>query len=128
MEEARRRRRVVACAVRVAAVLVPPRVRGQQAGVPTVKTTVDEVLLDLIVRDKKGKPVADLKPGDITVVDNGARQTLTSFRLVTGVEAVTSSGARTALDPLRQLRLVTLAFEAMGEADQRKLARNAAID
>ena len=75
---------------------------GQQAGAPTVKTTVDEVLLDLIVRDKKGKPVADLKPSDITVVDNGAKQTLTSFRLVSSVEAVTSSGARTALDPLRQ--------------------------
>uniref|UniRef100_Q021C6 VWA domain-containing protein n=1 Tax=Solibacter usitatus (strain Ellin6076) TaxID=234267 RepID=Q021C6_SOLUE len=122
------RHRVLSCALLAAAVLVPPRAPGQQPGVPTVKTTVDEVLLDLIVRDKKGKPVTDLRPSDITVVDNGAKQTLTSFRLVTGVEAVTSSGARTALDPLRQLRLVTLAFEAMGEADQRKLARAAAID
>jgi VWFA-related protein len=122
------RHRVLSSALLVAAVLTPPRVPGQQAGVPTVKTTVDEVLLDLIVRDKKGKPVTDLKPGDLTVVDNGAKQTLTSFRLVSGVEAVTSSGARPALDPLRQLRLVTLAFEAMGEADQRKLARAAAID
>jgi VWFA-related protein len=95
---------------------------------PTVKTTVDEVLLDIIVRDKKGKPVTDLKPEDLTVLDNGAKQTLSSFRLVSGAEAITSSGTKTALDPLRQVRLVTLAFEAMNEADQRKLARTAAID
>src|SRR5689334_18567117 len=39
----------------------------------TVKTTTDEVLLDLIVRDKKGKPVTDLKPEDLTVLDNGVK-------------------------------------------------------
>jgi VWFA-related protein len=96
--------------------------------VPTVRTTVDEVVLDLIVRDKKGKPVTDLKPEELTVSDNGTKQTLTSFRLVNGSEAIGTGGAKTALDPLRQVRLVTLAFEAMTEADQRKLARNAALD
>ena len=94
----------------------------------TVKTTVDEVLLDLIVRDKKGKPVSDLKPEDITVADNGAKQTLTSFRLVQGSEAVSATGAATPLDPLRQVRLVTLAFEPLAAPDQRKMARSAAID
>jgi VWFA-related protein len=95
---------------------------------PTVKTNVDEVLLDLIVRDKKGKPVTDLKPDDITVSDNNVKQTLTSFRLVRGAEAVTATGASTPLDPLRQLRLVTLAFEPLSAPDQRKVARTAAID
>jgi VWFA-related protein len=94
----------------------------------TVRATVDEVLLDLVVRDKKGKPVTDLKPDDITVSDNGSKQKLTSFRLVSGAEALTSTGVKTALDPLRQIRVVTLAFEAMTEADQRKLARSAALD
>jgi len=96
--------------------------------IPTVRTTVDEVLLDLIVRDKKGKPVTDLKPQDLTVSDNNTKQTITSFRLVSGAEAIAAGGAKTALDPLRQVRLVTLAFEAMTEADQRKLARTAALD
>ena len=73
------------------------------AQTPTVRTTVDEVLLDLIVRDKKGKPVTDLKPEDLTVFDNGVKQTLTSFRLVSGAEAIGTNGAKTALDPLRQL-------------------------
>ncbi|HXB69461.1 MAG TPA: VWA domain-containing protein [Candidatus Acidoferrales bacterium] len=115
-------------ALMLATILVPLPAPAQQTAAPTVRTTVDEVLLDLIVRDKKGKPLTDLKPEDLTVLDNGAKQTLTSFRLVSGSEAITSSGAKTALDPLRQVRLVTLAFEAMTEADQRKLARTAAID
>lgn len=108
--------------------LIPAAAPAQQTAGPTVKTSVDEVLLDLIVRDKKGKPVTDLKPGDLTVFDNGAKQSVTSFRLVSGSEALTAGGAKTALDPLRQIRLVTLAFEAMSEADQRKLARTAATD
>jgi VWFA-related protein len=93
-----------------------------------IKTTVDEVLLDMIVRDKKGKPITDLKPDDITVTDNGAKQTLLSFRLVRGSDAVSATGATTPLDPLRQIRLVTLAFEQISAPDQRKLARSAALD
>src|SRR5580765_6560647 len=116
-------------AVLVAAAQVPQTAPAQQqTGMPTVKTTVDEVLLDLIVRDKKGKPVTDLKTEDLNVLDNNVKQSLTSFRLVSGSDAVASSGAHTSLDPLRQIRVVTLAFDSMPEVDQRKLARTAAID
>ena len=80
--------------IAVAAATAPLPAPAQQTAAPTVKTTVDEVLLDLIVRDKKGKPVTDLKPEDITVLDNSAKQTFTSFRLVSGAEALTSSGAQ----------------------------------
>src|SRR5215475_11655876 len=69
---------------------------------PTIKTNVDEVLVDLIVRDKKGKPIYDVKPGDVTVTDNGVKQQLTSFRLVQGAEAVSGEGAHTALDSFHQ--------------------------
>ena len=112
----------------LAAVLAPLPAPAQQTAAPTVKTNVDEVLLDLIVRDKKGKPVTDLKPEDISILDNGAKQTITSFRLVSGTDALTSSGVKSALDPLRQIRVVTLAFAALAEVDQRKMARTAAID
>lgn len=95
---------------------------------PTIKSTVDEVLLDVVVRDKKGRPIKDLKPEELTITDSGTKQSVTGFRLVQGTEAITQTGARTVLDPLRQIRLVTLAFEAMGEPDQRKIARKAAID
>ncbi len=94
----------------------------------TVKADVEEVVLDVIVRDKKGKPVADLRQNQITVIDNGVKQNITSFRLVRGSDAVSAEGTTTKLDPLRQLRLVTLAFEALNEPDQRKTARTAALD
>ncbi len=80
------------------------------------------------MRDKKGKPIADLTPGDVTVLDNGVKQDFTSFRLVQGAEAISHTGATTRLDPLRQVRLVTLAFEALAEPDQRRTARTAAVD
>ena len=95
---------------------------------PLVKSTAEEVILDIVVRDKKGKPVTDLKPEELTVSDDGNKQTLTSFRLVRGAEAISPSGATTNLNPLQQIRLVTLAFEAMPAPDQRKLARSAALD
>ncbi len=112
----------------IPALLIAAAVPAWPQQQPTVKTNVDEVLLDLIVRDKKGKPITDLKPEDITVSDNGAKQTLLSFRLVRGSEAVSATGASTPLDPLRQIRLVTLAFEPIDAPDQRKLARSAALD
>lgn len=72
--------------------------------------------------------ITDLKPEEITVTDNGVKQVLTSFRLVQCSEAINQSGTTTRLDPLRQVRPVTLAFDAMNEPDQRKRARTAALD
>ncbi len=100
----------------------------QQPADSTVKSNVDEVLLDIVVRDKKGKPVTNLKPDDLTVTDNGVKQTILSFRQVRGAEAISAAGASMPLDPLRQIRLVTLAFEPFAAPDQRKLARTAALD
>jgi VWFA-related protein len=113
--------------------LCPQRMSAQQPGAPagnsaTLKTQVDEVVLDIVARDKKGRAINDLKPQDITVIDDGAKQTLNSFRLVRGKDAITQTGTETKLDPLRQIRLVTLAFEPMAAADQRKMARQAALD
>src|ERR1035438_9373118 len=105
-----------------------PAAPATASQMPVVKTTVDEVVLDFIARDKKGKPVTDLKQEDLAVSDNGAKQQPTSFRLVQGAEAISQGGTTTKLDPLRQLRLVTLVFEAMGDATQRKTARTGAID
>ena len=72
--------------------------------------------------------MTDLKQEDLTVTDNGAKEQPTGFRLVQGAEAIGQGGATTKLDPLRQLRLVTLVFEAMDDATQRKTARTAAVD
>jgi VWFA-related protein len=104
-----------------------PQQPAQQPGT-NIKTNVDEVLLDLVVRDKKGKPITDLTPEELTITDNGAKQTILSFRQVRGTEAISATGASTPLDPFRQIRLVTLAFEPLSDPTQRKLAREAAVD
>jgi VWFA-related protein len=117
-------------AILIASMSTPARAQTASAQLPptVVKTNVDEVVLDVVVRDKKGKPVNDLTESQVSVSDNGVKQTLTSFRLVQGSEAISATGAKMPLDPLRQVRLVTLAFEPLGEADQRLRARNAALD
>jgi VWFA-related protein len=53
----------------------------------TIRTTVSEVALDLVVRDKKGKVVKTVKPGDVQILEDGVPQQLLSFRLVTGPSA-----------------------------------------
>ena len=93
---------------------------------PVIKTTVDEVVLDVVVRDKKGKPIKDLTAADITLIDNGVRQQIKGFRLVDGAEAIEAE-KHTPLDPLRQLRLVTLVFEPVGQ-DARRIAKQAALE
>ena len=93
---------------------------------PTVRTTSEEVLLDVVVRDKKGHPVNNLKPDDFQVFDNGEQKKIIAFRLVQGGEAVAEGGTRTQLDPLRQVRLVTMIFQC-GSNDARRLARDAAV-
>lgn len=54
------------------------------APAPSVSTNVDEVTLDLVVHDKRHKPVLDLKPEDVAVTDNGNPVKLNAFRLVRG--------------------------------------------
>src|SRR5262247_3742885 len=48
-----------------------------------VKITTGEVLLDMVVRDKKGRLVKDLKASDVEVYEDGVPQKLESFRLIT---------------------------------------------
>ena len=58
---------------------------------PTINTNVDEVSLNLVVRDKKHNLILDLKPEDIAVTDNGAPVKLTGFHLV-HADATASTG------------------------------------
>ena len=115
--------------------------RPAEAPQATVKSTSQEVLLDVVVRDKKGRLVKDLTAKDFDLLDDGQRQTIRSFRLVKRFEAdTTTSGAvaptvvgatggkpGTALDPLRQIRIISLVFGGLG-TDARKNARAAVED
>ncbi len=51
----------------------------------TIHATVNEVALDLVVRDKKAANlVKTLKPGDVEIYEDGVRQEIRSLRLVGG--------------------------------------------
>lgn len=90
----------------------------------TLKSTAEEVVLDVVVRDKKGRPIKDLSAEDFHVVDNGTKQTIKGFRLVEGTEAI-EKGSKVPLDPLRQLRLVTVAFAGSMSQDGKRNAMKA---
>src|SRR5882762_9897561 len=44
-----------------------------------IKVDSDLVSLDVIVKDKKGKAITDLKPEDFTITENGVRQKIEFF-------------------------------------------------
>lgn len=52
--------------------------------VPTLSSNSNEVTLDLVVKDKKHKPVLGLKQDDFVITDNDVPVKLTGFRLVSG--------------------------------------------
>src|SRR5256714_7411049 len=54
-----------------------------------IKITSNLVSLDVIVKDKKGKPITDLKAEDFTVMENGLPQKIEFFdsTLTSGGEA-----------------------------------------
>jgi len=122
-----------------AAALAAPALLAQTPAAPApektqtvIKGGAEEVVLDVIVRDKHGKAVTDLTPQDFEITDNGERRAVKSFRLVQGAEAVAApagagAGQRTQLDPLRQIRLVTLIYQGL-DLTGRKLARDASLD
>lgn len=113
----------------LAAIALLPAVAAPQNPAPqspAIRAGAEEVVLDVVVRDKKGKLLRELEPSDFEVYDNGVKQTIRSVRLVEGKEAVTKTG-NTTLDPLRQIRLVTLVFERLSP-EGRRFARQAAQD
>jgi VWFA-related protein len=55
---------------------------SQQAGQPVFRTGINFVRVDVIVSDRNGNPIADLKPGDFEVTEEGKPQTIESFKLI----------------------------------------------
>jgi VWFA-related protein len=49
---------------------------------PTFRGGVDSVIVDVIVTDRNGMPVTDLTPADFEIREEGAPQTVETFRLV----------------------------------------------
>jgi VWFA-related protein len=107
----------------------------------TFRSGAQEVLLDVVVRDKKGQRVTDLRPGDLEVYDNGVKREISSFRLIEGGstaivpdDKAAPSAAATPIpeekkhvNPLGQIRLVTLIFNRL-DLNSRTLAKQASVD
>ena len=70
---------------------------GTQPGEPAdlIGVTAAEVAVDFVVRDKKGRIVRDLKPGDLEVLEDGVRQTISMFQLVSATPEAPPAVART---------------------------------
>ena len=106
-----------------------------QEPAPLVRATANEVIVDVVVRDKKGKLVRGLAPSEFTILEDGAAQRISSVREVsTGlsdpappVPAAAGTKRLEGVDPSRPIRLFTLVFDRLG-IDSRRLARQAAHD
>ncbi|MBS1809464.1 MAG: VWA domain-containing protein [Acidobacteria bacterium] len=78
-------RKVVFLAVVVMTVLTIVIFGQSQSTEREQKLTIgtSEVPLDIVVKDKKGKPIRDLKASDFEVYEDGVKQQIESFRLIT---------------------------------------------
>jgi VWFA-related protein len=77
---------------------------GQQnadpRSLPTFRAETRIVLLDVIATDKDGKPVLDLKPAEVTILENGRFKELRAFELITPTSAPPAPAPATAPAPL----------------------------
>src|ERR1051325_3208570 len=109
--------------------------------IPTIRTTTREVILDVIVRDKHHHAVADLRPNEIQVFEDGVPQKVNAFRDVQGAEqlrteqALAKSGSPTpsAVTPkapstaLRELNFVSIVFAQIAPLNL-EFAREAVLE
>ena len=73
----------VAANVLLALVLgMPVQAQSRPQSEQTIRIGTAEVVLDIVVRDKKGRPVKDLTEEEFEVYEDGARQKIESFRLI----------------------------------------------
>jgi VWFA-related protein len=102
-----------------AAALIPGRAQDATPppAVPTIRVTATEIALDLVVRDKKGRQVKNVKPAEVEIYEDGIRQQLLSFRMVTGRETerrqesqAKPQAATGTFMPLRGLNTVCIVF------------------
>ncbi len=97
--------------------LLLSRINAQEPGV-TIRHTVQEVVLEVMVRDSRGRVVKNLKPSDLEVYEDGVLQQVQSFKLVEGREVVTRTRKTSAPvnvqavtpNPLKAVNLVCIVF------------------
>jgi VWFA-related protein len=108
-----------------------------------IRSSVREVLLDVVVRDAHGRLITNLKPGEVAVYEDGVRQDVRAFRVVAGSEVRIddqkqaaeaqaagarlsgSNTARPSINPLRTVNVVCIILNDLNQ-DTRALAFDSA--
>jgi len=117
---------VLVLAVALAAPLAAQAPPTPAASPPAFRTGTAVVLLDVVIRDKKGRPIPDIRPEEVEVYEDGAKQKVESFRWIATEAPVEGAAApATVPDAARQLNLVSLVFDQL-DPDGRRLAGKAA--
>ena len=103
----------------------PPSPSEEEA--PVFGTGTATVVLDVVVRDKKGRSITDIRPEEIEVFEEGVPQAVDSFERIetepTRTEGAAAGPERP--DATRQMNVVTFVFDQLG-VDGRRLAQKAA--
>jgi VWFA-related protein len=113
----------------------PQQAEATQSKPPDIRLRTEEVNLDMVFHDKKGRTVHDLRPEEIHVFEDGVEQHLASFRYFETAHADTAnpsaapaaSAGSIPLDPMRELRFVTLVFQGLDQ-DGKRFFRQALED
>src|SRR5205809_7151097 len=105
---------------------------------PVVRIRANEVTLDIVVRDKKGRPVRDLTAADFEIYEDGVRQQIGSFRFVlrqpteAGNPTIATTGGKEGPAPVPAPRdvgsagVIALVFDRLSP-EARALARKAGL-
>jgi VWFA-related protein len=97
----------------------------------TLHLNTQEVNLDMVFHDKRGRAIHDIRPEEVHVYEDGAEEHLKSFRFLQETTATApatpASTGSIPVDPMRELRLVTLVFENL-DLDGKRFFRQALDD
>ncbi len=98
---------------------------------PVIRVNVDLVQFDVVVTDAKGTHIADLKPEDFQVLDNGKAQRITNFTFIPGRQtasasepatqagvASTTSGTPLSTRPDQVTRTIAVVVDDLGLTEQ----------
>ncbi len=111
----------------VAQTPAPPQTAANTPGTSTatVKIGANEVTLDMTFRDKKGKVINDIGLKKFISEEDGVEQHVNSFKYIQGSQNPGTPAASAPVagsipvDPMRELRLVTLVFEGLDQDGKR---------
>lgn len=116
------RRFVTALGIVLSSSLLPVLGHAQSASsqdqAPIIKATAQEVVLDVVFSDKKGKTIKDIRPDQVHVYEDGVEQKISSFHLF-DANAPSAPSGTAQFDPMREVRLVTFVSEGLDLDGQR---------